>query len=85
MNIEGLRKKKTPFGRKPTNTRWYMPYTSYERNGFLNVGLSRNWVRLVFPIVPLFLLFYSWQPVVHGTIYMKYYNNFQWDGVYYKY
>ena len=84
-DIPGLRKKREPFCRKPTNRRWWSPFISYERNGILNVGLSRNWVRLVFPLVPLFFYFYDWQPLIHGTVYIQHHNNFEWESVYYKY
>ncbi len=51
----------------------------------LNVGLSRNWTRLVFPMVPMFFFFYILQPAIHGTIYKQSYNNYQWETVYHKY
>merc|ERR1719361_3342130 len=41
----------------------------------LNVGLSRNWARLVFPAVP----------VIYGNIDIMHYANYQWEGIYYKY
>ena len=85
QDIPGLRKKKRAFSVKPTNTRWWSPFSSYERNGYLNIGLSRNWVRIAFPCVPLFFIMYMWQPLVHGTIYNQHYNNYQWEGIYYKY
>ena len=85
MDIPGLRKKKIAFSQKPNNKRWMASWISYERNGILNVGLSRNWVRLAFPLVPLFFFAYMWQPVIHGTIYIQHFNNYQWEGVYYKY
>ena len=85
QDIPGLRKKKTAFSPKPANSRWWAPFSSYERNGILNIGLSRNWVRLCFPIVPMFLFTYMWMPVIHGTIYINHFNNYQWEGVYYKY
>lgn len=70
MNIPGLRKKKVAFSTKPNNKAWWQTWSSVERNGFLNVGLSRNWVRLAFPCVPMFFFFYMLQPVIHGTIYI---------------
>ncbi len=85
QDIPGLRKKKKAFGVKPSNTRWWAPFISYERNGFLNVGLSRNWVRIAFPILPLFWFMYMWQPIIHGNIYNMHFNNYQWEGVYYKF
>ena len=85
QDIPGLRKKKRAFSVKPTNTRWWAPFTSYERNGYLNIGLSRNWTRIAFPVLPLIFIMYMWQPIVHGTIYNKHYNNYQWEGIYYKY
>ena len=85
QDIPGLRKKKKAFAARPANTRWYASFISYERNGFLNVGLSRNWVRVVFPLVPLFFFTYMWQPVIYGNIYNQHFNNFQWETVYFKY
>ena len=85
QDIPGLRKKKRAFSVKPTNTRWWAPFTSYERNGYLNVGLSRNWTRLAFPIMPLFFFMYMWQPIIHGTVYINHHNNYQWESVYYKF
>ena len=85
MEIPGLRKKRTPFSASPSNQRWWAPFMSYERNGILNIGLSRNWVRLAFPLLPLFFFVYMWEPILHGTIYIQQYNNFQWEGVYYKF
>ena len=84
QDIPGLRKKKVAFSVKPANQRWWAPFISYERNGFLNVALSRNWTRIAFPFVPLFFFFYMWQPLIHGTIYIKHYNNYQWEGIYFK-
>ena len=85
QDIPGLRKKPKAFGLKPTNTRWWASFTSYERNGILNIGLSRNWARIAYPILPLFFYMYMWEPLIHGTIYEQHYNNYQWEGVYYKY
>ncbi len=85
QDIPGLRKKKKAFGLKPANKRWWAPFASYERNGYLNVGLSRNWVRLAFPLVIPFFFVYMWQPIIHGTIYINHYHNYQWESVYYKY
>lgn len=59
-DIPGLRKKKVAFGRKPNNRRFMASWISYERNGILNLGLSRNWTRIAFPFVPLFLFMYMW-------------------------
>jgi len=85
MDIPGLRKKRVPFSTKPNNRRYTASWTSYERNGILNIGLSRNWVRITYPLVPLFFFAYMWQPVIHGHVYKAHYNNFQWEGVYYKF
>ena len=85
MNIPGLRKKKVAFAVKPNNKVWWQSWSSLERNGMLNVGLSRNWPRLMFPMVPMFFFFYSLQPVIHGTVYKQAYNNYQWETVYHKY
>ena len=85
MNIPGLRKKKTAFSVKPNNKALWQSFGSFERNGMINVFPSRNWPRFVFPIVPMFLFAYILQPVIHGTVYNKSYNNFQWETVYHKY
>ena len=58
MEIPGLRKKKTPFSTTPNNKRLWETFSSFERNGMINVGLSRNFVRLIFPTVPLFFMVY---------------------------
>ena len=49
--MEGLRKKIAPFAKKPSTHRWYHPFATLERNGQLNVGITRNFVRFMFPIV----------------------------------
>ena len=85
QDIPGLRKKKKAFGLKPANKRLWASFASYERNGYLNIGLSRNWTRFAFPMLPLFWMMYMWQPIIHGNIYNMHYNNYQWEGVYYKY
>ena len=85
MNIQGLRKRKTPFGRRPANQRLWDPLSSYSRNGILNLGLSRNWVRIMYPCVPIFFMIYMMQPVVYGIIDLKYNNNYQWEGIYHKF
>jgi len=51
----------------------------------LNVGLSRNWPRLLWPMAPMFLFAYSLQPALHGTVYIQAYNNYQWETVYHKF
>ena len=85
QEIPGLRKKTRAFSIKPNNKRLWSSFTSYERNGYLNVGLSRNWTRIAFPIMPLFFFMYMWQPIIHGTTYIQHFHNYQWEGVYYKY
>ena len=85
QDIPGLRKKNTPFARKPNNRIWWHSFTSYERNGVLNIGLSRNWTRIAFPIIPIFFAVYFFNPIIHGTTYINYYHNYQWEGVYYKF
>ena len=85
QDIPGLRKKNKAFSVKPVNKRLWAPFASYERNGYLNVGLSRNWTRLAFPILPMFFFMYMWQPLIHGSIYANHHNNYQWEGVYYKF
>ena len=84
QNIQGLRKKQIAFGAKPSSHRYWNAWSSLERNGVMNVGLSRNHARLVLPFVPAFLLFYICQPIIHGNIYIKHYNNYQWEACYYK-
>ena len=84
-DIQGLRKKRIPFGTKPSTFRWWSKFTSLERNGVLNVGLSRNFVRFMYPAVPMFFFFYICQPIIHGNIYNMHYNNYQWDAMYFKY
>jgi len=85
LDIPGLRKKKTPFSATPNNRRLWETFSSFERNGIINVGLSRNFVRFIFPAVPLFLIVYMIQPVVHGNINNMHYMNYQWKGIYFKY
>ena len=51
----------------------------------LNQMLSRNWVRVVFPGAVCFLFVYMWQPLIHGNINIKHYQNFAFETVYYKY
>ena len=85
MDIQGLRKKKTAFSTKPNNKALWASLGSFERNGQINVMLSRNWVRFVFPAVPMFFFFYMMQPVIHGVVYAKHYNNYQWESIYHKY
>jgi len=75
-NIQGLRKKAHPFSKKPSTHRYYLPFGTWERNAHLNVGLSRNWVRLSFPLMPMFFFSYVWMPVIYGWIYESQYNNF---------
>ena len=60
MEIPGLRKKKVAFSVKPNNRRLLASFISYERNGYMNVALSRNWTRLAFPLIPLFFFMYMW-------------------------
>ncbi len=85
QDIPGLRKKKKAFAAKPANKRYWAPFASYERNGYINIGLSRNWVRLAFPFMPIFFFTYMWQPIIHGHIYNHHFNNYQWEGIYYKF
>ena len=84
-DIQGLRKKRIPFGVKPSTHRWWYKYSGFERNGVLNVGISRNFTRLMFPCVPMFFFFYICQPIIHGNIYYKHFNNYQWDAMYFKF
>ena len=84
QNIPGLRRKNSPFIRKPASHRWYRRWHSYERNGVMNWGVSMNWTRLVFPIVFVFYCTYMFQPVLHGSIYINQFNNYQYETVYAK-
>ena len=84
LEIPGLRKKKKPFTKTPANKRLWQSWSSFERNGMLNVGLSRNWVRIIFPAVPMFFFIYCFEPVIYGTIDIQHYANYQWEGIYYK-
>ena len=83
-NIPGLRKKSEPFIRKPSSHRWYRSFHSFERNGVLNWGVSANWTRFVFPTLILFWCMYTFQPVLHGSVYINQFNNFQHEAVYAK-
>ena len=85
LDIPGLRKKKTPFAATPNNRRLWEAFSSFERNGQINVGLSRNFVRLIFPTIPVFFMVYMASPVIHGKINNDHYMNYQWRGVYFKY
>ena len=85
QDIQGLRKKRIPFGAKPNNRRLWQTWASFERNGMINIGLSRNWARVMYPVVPAFFFFYICQPIVHGTIYIQQYDNYQWESLYYKF
>ena len=85
MEIPGLRKKKVAFSQKPANKRYWQPFGSLERNGMVNLFPSRNWPRFVWPMVPLFFFTYMLQPVIHGNVYIKHYNNYQWETIYHKY
>ena len=85
MDIQGLRKKNTPFLMKPNNTRLWQTLSSSERNGQINIGISRNFTRFMFPFISMFFFMYTLMPVMHGTVYEKHYNNFQWAGSYYKF
>ena len=71
MDIQGLRKKKTAFSLKPNNKVMWQALGSFERNGMLNILLSRNWVRFVFPCIPMFFFIYMLQPVLHGWVYIE--------------
>ena len=73
LDIPGLRKKKTPFSATPNNRRLWDSWSSFERNGMINVGLSRNWVRLIFPTVPVFFFIYMMSPVIHGNVNIMHY------------
>ena len=84
QNIPGLRKKRMPFARKPSSHRWYRKFHSFERNGVMNWMVSANWTRLVFPMVFLFYCMYCFQPVMHGSVYINQFNNWQFEAVYAK-
>ena len=85
MNIPGLRKKKTPFSVTPNNKRLWETLSSNERNGMLNLALSRNWTRFVFPAVPAFFFIYMMKPIIHGTVNIQHYNNYSYKTVYHKF
>ena len=78
LNIYGLRKKKAPFSTKPNNRGLWQAFSSFERNGMINVGLSANWVRLVMPTVPVFLTVYICYPMIRGNVDNQQYMNYQW-------
>ena len=86
QNIPGLRKKAVPFLTKPsTVARAWHPWATYERNGAINIGITRNYSRLVFPGVAIFLIYYVGGNINYGTIYVNWLNNFQHEAVYFKY
>ena len=82
QNIPGLRKKNFPFSKRPASQRWFRPFHSYERNGCMNWHLSANWARIVYPLTFAFFAVYMMNPVMHGSIYIQQWNNFQWESVY---
>jgi len=84
QNIPGLRKKAVPFAPSPANRRWWLPISSLERNGILNVGLSANWTRIAFPMLMIFYINYMLQPITAGVVYINENNNFQWEPIYHK-
>ena len=84
MNIPGLRKRAAPGAQLITSKRWWRPFHSFERNGVLNWGIQRNWVRFSWPFLPLFWCFYTMHPLLHGVVYKQQYNNYQWEGGYLK-
>ena len=73
QNIPGLRKKKTPFVEAPSSFRWWQSLGSMTRDGQVNMGLSRNWVRFMFPIMPAFFMIYMMNPVIHGVTYINHF------------
>ena len=85
QDIQGLRKKRIAFGKKPSSFRWWNSWVGFERNGQINVGISRNYTRIMFPAVPMFFFVYICQPLIHNNIYEKHYNNYQWDAMYFKF
>ena len=79
LNIQGLR----PRGRRiPVTGRWWRPFFSFERNGILNWGVSMNYARFLFPIPPMFYLVYTLLPAMHGVVYERENENYQWETVY---
>ena len=64
--------------------KWFRPFHSYERNGIMNWGVSANWTRMVFPLVFMIYSAYMMQPVLHGSVYIKQYNMFQYEAIYSK-
>ncbi len=85
QNIPGLRKKAVPFLAKPAHQRYWFPWATYERNGHVNIGITRNYSRLIFPTIAVFFMWYIAGPVVNGTIYVQQYDNFQHEAVYFKF
>ena len=85
QDIPGLRKKRVAFAAKPSSQRYWNTWSSFERNGMINQGISRNYTRIMFPFAAAFMLFYVAQPLTHGNVYVKHYNNFQWDALYFKF
>ena len=85
QNIEGLRKKRVPFSNKPSTWRLWEPIHFFERNGAINFWLAKNWIRFAFPMIPAFFFMYIAQPILHGTVYVKHYNNYQWEAIYFKF
>ena len=75
-NIPGLRRKRVAFQPEPSSFRWWQALGSFERNGVVNIGLSRNFVRFMYPIVPAFFYIYIMQPVIHGHTYVHHFQNF---------
>ena len=51
----------------------------------INIGITKNFVRFMFPFVPMFFFFFIAQPIIHGNIYIMHYNNFQWESIYFKF
>ena len=77
LDIAGLRKKKTPFAVKPNNRGLWESFSTFERNGMINVGISRNWARLIWPTVPVFFFVYMAYPMLRGHQDNEQYMNYQ--------
>ena len=40
---------------------------------------------MVFPAMPVFMFIYVFGPVIDGNIYVKHYDNYQWESLYFKF
>ena len=68
-----------------TNSWSWHPFATFERNGMLNIGIPRLFSRIIYPGMAVFLIFYVGSPVVYGSLYSLYFNNWQHEAVYFKF